>query len=49
VLGGVVGGTISTHWGLGTVYWASLAVSAVATACAFKVWRLQHPQVLQTG
>jgi MFS transporter, PPP family, 3-phenylpropionic acid transporter len=49
VLGGVAGGYISTHWGLGSVYWASLAVSAVATGCAIKVWRLQHPAVLQMG
>jgi MFS transporter, PPP family, 3-phenylpropionic acid transporter len=46
VLGGVAGGYISTHWGLGTVYWVSFAMSTVATACAFKVWRLQHPAVL---
>jgi MFS transporter, PPP family, 3-phenylpropionic acid transporter len=43
VLGGVGGGYLSTHWGLSSVYWASLAISTVATLCAIKVWRLQHP------
>lgn len=45
VLGGVAGGYISTHWGLATVYWMALAISAIATGCAFKVWRLQHPAI----
>jgi MFS transporter, PPP family, 3-phenylpropionic acid transporter len=50
VLGGVAGGLLSTQFGLGSIYWACLGVSAVATACAFKVWRLQHPaQGVQTG
>jgi MFS transporter, PPP family, 3-phenylpropionic acid transporter len=50
VLGGVAGGVLSTHYGLGSIYWACLGVSVAATACAFKVWRLQHPaQVVQTG
>jgi PPP family 3-phenylpropionic acid transporter len=50
VLGGVAGGFLSTHYGLGSVYWACLGVSAVATVCALKVWRLQHPApVQQTG
>jgi MFS transporter, PPP family, 3-phenylpropionic acid transporter len=48
VLGGIAGGYVSTHWGLTSVYWSALVISMVATACAFKVWRLQHPrQVLQ--
>jgi MFS transporter, PPP family, 3-phenylpropionic acid transporter len=50
VLGGVAGGYLSTTLGLVSVYWAAMGISAVATACAFKVWRLQHPrEVSQTG
>jgi MFS transporter, PPP family, 3-phenylpropionic acid transporter len=50
VLGGVAGGLLSTRFGLVSIYWACLGVSVVATASAFKVWRLQHPaQGAQTG
>ncbi|MES2422945.1 MAG: MFS transporter [Pseudomonadota bacterium] len=40
VLGGVVGGLLSQQWGLQSVFWASLVVGLVATACAFRVWQL---------
>ncbi len=43
VLGGLVGGVLTTHWGLGSVFWATLGVALAATAAAYKVWRLQHP------
>jgi MFS transporter, PPP family, 3-phenylpropionic acid transporter len=43
VLGGVAGGYLSIHFGLGSVYWAALGISTIATACAFRVWRLRHP------
>lgn len=43
VLGALVGGVISEHWGLQSVFAVSVLTSMVATAAAFKVWRLQHP------
>jgi PPP family 3-phenylpropionic acid transporter len=42
VLGGLVGGLLSSKYGLAHVYWASVATSLVATGCAFKVWHLQR-------
>lgn len=42
VLGGLVGATISTKYGLAGVYTASTATSLIALGCAYKVWRLQH-------
>ena len=43
VLGGLAGGVISSKYGLSSVFWLSIATSLIATGCAFKVWRLQHP------
>ncbi len=42
VLGGVTGGYLSTHFGLSSVYWLSVAAALIATACAYRVWRYQH-------
>jgi PPP family 3-phenylpropionic acid transporter len=39
VLGGLFGGVLSSHFGLGSVFWAALVSSVLATACAFKVWQ----------
>ena len=47
VLGALLGGVISEHWGLQSVFVASCLTSLVATAAAYKVWRLQHPHVLK--
>ena len=47
VLGALVGGVISEHWGLQSVFAASVLTSILATAAAFKVWRLQHPRRAQ--
>jgi PPP family 3-phenylpropionic acid transporter len=44
VLGALLGGIISERWGLQSVFVASCLISLVATAAAFKVWRLQHPR-----
>ena len=44
VLGALLGGVISERWGLHSVFVASMVTSVVATAAAFKVWRLHHPQ-----
>jgi PPP family 3-phenylpropionic acid transporter len=44
VVGALLGGLISEHWGLQSVFVASALTSVVATAAAFKVWRLQHPR-----
>lgn len=42
VLGGLGGGLVSTWWGLSAVFWCAAAAGSVATACAFRVWALQH-------
>ena len=42
VLGGLAGGALSTRFGLVSVFWATLATSIVATACAAQVWRIHH-------
>jgi PPP family 3-phenylpropionic acid transporter len=44
VLGALLGGLISERWGLVSVFWVSVLTSGVATAAAYKVWRLQHPR-----
>lgn len=44
VAGSVLGGLLSDHWGLGSVFWATLITSAMACACAFVVWKRQHAQ-----
>jgi PPP family 3-phenylpropionic acid transporter len=43
VLGGLAGGLLSDRFGLQSVYWLSLIAALIATAAAFRVWRLQHP------
>jgi PPP family 3-phenylpropionic acid transporter len=45
VLGGLAGGFLSEKYGLVSVFIATCATGLVATACAFKVWRLQHPAI----
>ena len=49
VLGGLAGGALSARYGLGSVFAATVATSLLATGCAFKVWRLQHPATSATG
>ena len=43
VLGGLLGGYLSTHFGLASVYWFSVITALIATVCAVKVWKRQHP------
>jgi len=43
VLGGLLGGVLSDHWGLASVFWASVLTSTVAVAATWKVWRYHHP------
>ena len=43
VLGGLAGGLLSDQLGLQSVYWVSLITALMATAAAYRVWRLQHP------
>jgi len=43
VLGGLAGGLLSERFGLQSVYWLSLIAALIATAAAYRVWRLQHP------
>jgi MFS transporter, PPP family, 3-phenylpropionic acid transporter len=44
VLGGLAGGLLSDRFGLQSVYWLSLIAALIATAAAYRVWRLQHPK-----
>ena len=49
VLGGLAGGALSANYGLASVFIAAVATSLIATACALRVWRLQHPATSTTG
>lgn len=42
VLGSLVGGVLSTRFGLASVFWASAGTGLVAVACAGRVWRLER-------
>jgi PPP family 3-phenylpropionic acid transporter len=42
VIGGLLGGLLSERHGLASVFWATALTSLVATACAWRVWRLRH-------
>jgi len=42
VLGGLGGGLLSARYGLVSVFWAALVCSALATVCAWQVWRQLH-------
>ena len=46
VIGGLAGGMLSTHYGLTSVYWASMVISALAVACAVGAWRHHHAPAL---
>jgi PPP family 3-phenylpropionic acid transporter len=37
------GGALTSHYGLASVFWASLVSSVLATVCAWRVWRLKAP------
>jgi len=39
----LAGGLLSERFGLQSVYWLSLIAALIATAAAYRVWRLQHP------
>jgi MFS transporter, PPP family, 3-phenylpropionic acid transporter len=43
VLGSWAGGLISEAYGLRSVFWICTGMAVLATLCAVKVWRLQHP------
>ena len=47
VLGGLIGGLISTKYGITGVFYASVATSLIAFMCAYKVW--QHHRSAATG
>ena len=49
VIGALLGGLISERWGLQSVFVSSMVTSVVATAAAYKVWRLQHPNPNASG
>lgn len=42
VLGGVLGGFLSSKYGLSSVFWFSCATSLVAMFCAVGVWKIQR-------
>jgi PPP family 3-phenylpropionic acid transporter len=43
VLGGLAGGLLSDRFGLQSVYWVSMMTALMATAAAYRVWRIRHP------
>ncbi len=43
VLGGILGGIISTKYGLSSVFYACTATSLIAVFCAYKVWQHHKP------
>ena len=43
VLGGVGGGFLSSALGLASVFWLSMGSALVATACAWRLWRIHRP------
>lgn len=43
VLGGTLGGVLVTAFGLASVYWASSVVALLGGYCAWRLWRLVHP------
>lgn len=45
VLGGFLGGLLSSRFGLGSVFWGTVGTSLLATGCAWQVWRLHHRAV----
>lgn len=47
VLGGLLGGQLSTHFGLASVFWATSAMALCALVCAVGVWRWRHPGIRQ--
>ena len=49
VLGGLAGGLLSTRFGLVSVFWCSVVTSLLATAFAFRVWRLRVPASASMG
>ena len=46
VIGGLAGGMLITHYGLASVYWASMVISALSVACALGAWRHHHAPAL---
>jgi MFS transporter, PPP family, 3-phenylpropionic acid transporter len=42
MVGGLAGGALSTHFGLPSVFWVSLACSLLATLSAWQVWHIRH-------
>ncbi len=48
VMGGLLGGLLSEHWGLASVFWVSVLTSLAAVAASYRVWRHHHPAVSRT-
>ena len=42
VLGGFLGGLLSSTWGLASVFWAAMVCGLIGMLCAVRVWRLQR-------
>lgn len=42
VLGGLLGGQLSQHLGLASVFWGTSAMALLAMACAWRVWHLHR-------
>lgn len=48
VAGVLAGGALATRYGLQSVYWAATVLAIAGTACAWRVWRHEHPAVPAT-
>ena len=42
VIAGLLGGLLSDHFGLASVFWAASGMAVLASLCAYQVWRLRH-------
>lgn len=49
VLGGLLGGVLSTRWGLTSVFWLAGGTALVAAGCALRLWRLEHHPLNPAG
>ena len=49
VLGGLLGGVLSTRWGLTSVFWLAGGTALVAAGCALRLWRLEHRPLNPAG
>jgi PPP family 3-phenylpropionic acid transporter len=44
IVGALLGGWLSSYWGLASVFWAGLACASLASFCAWKLYKVKKPQ-----